>query len=261
MNDNLQLFKLTLGVIATIGLYSVLYKENKLYRFFEHLFLGLAVGWSLVIVWTETLHDQWWIKMVGTAAEPGQAAAPGYWAYILLLPLGLLGYFVFNQKYNWLSRIPIGIILGLWSGQQVQVWWNRYGPQIADSVKPLVPTTFDRLTQPNLSMMLDPSGNQVVMPPDMSHTLGTPVYLSEAVGNLVFVVTLLSVLSYFLFSFDIKGKVLANTTLLGRWLLMVGFGAIFGNTVMMRFTLLIDRMYFVGIEWLKGGILDRFLGH
>ena len=37
--------KLTVGVIATIGLYTVLYRENKFYRFFEHVFLGLAV-WS-----------------------------------------------------------------------------------------------------------------------------------------------------------------------------------------------------------------------
>ena len=35
-------WKLTLGVVATIGLYSVLYRENKFYRFWEHVFLGLA---------------------------------------------------------------------------------------------------------------------------------------------------------------------------------------------------------------------------
>ena len=43
----------------------------------------------------------------------------------------------------------------------------------------------------------------------------------------------------------------------GRWLLMIGFGAIFGNTVMTRFTLLIDRMYFVWIEWLIQGIFHK----
>ena len=38
---------------------------------------------------------------------------------------------------------------------------------------------------------------------------------------------------------------------------MIGFGAIFGNTVMTRFTLLIDRMYFVWIEWLIQGIFHK----
>ena len=30
---------LWIGAICTLGLYSVLYKENKIFRFFEHLFL------------------------------------------------------------------------------------------------------------------------------------------------------------------------------------------------------------------------------
>jgi hypothetical protein len=257
MSDNYLLLKMSLGVIATIGLYSVLYRENKFYRFFEHMFLGLAVGWMLVILWTETLYDQWWSRMIGSAAEGNAPGTPGHWAYVLLLPLGLLGYFVFSQKHNWLSRIPIGIILGLWSGQQVQVWWNRYGPQIADSVKPIFPTTWERLTQPNTNLVLLPDGTVGPMPPDQAHALAVPVYPAEALGSIVLIVTLLSVLSYFLFSFDIKNKVLRNTTVLGRWLLMVGFGAIFGSTVMMRFTLLIDRMYFIWIEWLKQGILHK----
>jgi hypothetical protein len=195
--------------------------------------------------------------MTGTVAEAGSKAIPGYWLYIMLLPLGLMGYFVFSKKHNWISRIPIGIIIGLWSGQQPSAWWTRYGPQIADSMKPIIPTTFERFTQPNTSTMLDASNKVVAMPADLAHRLDTPVYFCEAIGNIVFLITLLSVISYFLFSMDLKNKALKSSTTLGRWLLMVGFGAIFGSTVMMRFTLLIDRMYFVWIEWLKMGILGR----
>ena len=250
---NYTLFKLTMGVLCTIGLYSVLYKENKFYRFFEHMFLGLAAGWAIVALWTESLYDSWWTKMIGTAPEAtGGEGSPGYWAYVLLLPIGLMGYFVFSQKHNWISRIPIGIILGLWSGQQVQVWWNRYGPQIANSVKPIFPTTWDRFTQPDTA-----GAPGFVVSPEQADLLSTPVYPAEAIGNIVFLITLLSVISYFLFSFDIKNKFLRNATVMGRWLLMVGFGAIFGSTVMMRFTLLIDRMYFVWIEWLKAGVLGQ----
>src|SRR3954468_20739212 len=133
--------KLAFGALATIGLYSVLYKENKFYRFFEHMFLGLAAGWAITALWTESLHDDWYLQIVGSAAESGNKAVMGHWAYILLLPIGIMGYFVFSQKHNWLSRIPIGVILGLWSGQQVQAWYNRYIPQMADSVKPILPTT------------------------------------------------------------------------------------------------------------------------
>jgi len=242
--------KLTAGVISTIGLYSVLYRENKFYRLFEHIFLGLAVGWGIVALWTETLKSSWWDAMVGSSPDPGAAAAsaqPGYWAWILLLPIGLMGYFVFNKKHNWLSRIPIGIILGLWSGQQVQVWFRRYGPNISASMKPLLPTTTSSFGKPDLTGLT----------PAQVANINAQVYPSQALTNLIFVFTIVSVLSYFFFSFEVKNKVLKFFTTSGRWLLMIGFGAIFGSTVMMRFTLLIDRMYFIWIEWLKHGILHR----
>ena len=236
------LFKMTVGVLATIGLYSVLYRENKFYRFWEHVFLGLASGWALVALWTESLYSTWWLKMVGTNTDAGAHATMGYWLYIVLLPIGLMGYLVFHPKHNWISRIPIGIILGLYSGQQFQAWQNRYLPQIQASLKPIVPN--GDFSKPGAIFKT-------------SQTVAGTLTVSQAITNIIFVVTLLSVLSYFLFSFDVKNRLLKNSTTLGRWLLMIGFGAIFGSTVMMRFTLLIDRMYFVWIEWLKQGILHR----
>lgn len=247
--DTTQKIKLAIGVLATIGLYSVLFRENKFYRFFEHIFLGLASGWALVVLWTETLKEKWWDKVVGSAAEgAGDISQPGYWAFVLLIPIGLMGYFVFSKKHNWLSRIPIGIILGLWSGQQIQVWFNRYGPQMRDSMKPILPTSTDSFFTPGTDTLTDPA--QIAQ-------INAQVYPSEALTNIVYVFTLLCVLSYFLFSFEIKSKALKVMTTSGRWLLMIGFGAIFGSTVMMRFTLLIDRMYFIWIEFLKQGLLGQ----
>ncbi|WP_144241330.1 hypothetical protein [Fimbriimonas ginsengisoli] len=223
-------------MLATIGLYTVLYRENKFYRFWEHVFLGLASGWALVILWTESLYSPWWLKMVGTTTEAGQPATMGYWPYVLLLPIGLMGYLVFHPKHNWISRIPIGVILGLYSGQQFSAWQTRYLPQIQNSIKPIVPTgTFLKTAQ----------------------TAPGTLTWSQALTNLIFVVTVLSVLSYFLFSIDVKNRLLKNSTTLGRWLLMIGFGAIFGSTVMMRFTLLIDRMFFVWIEFVKNGLFGH----
>ena len=82
MNQSYVTWRLTFSVLASIGLYSVLYRENKFYRFFEHLFLGLAAGWTMVTLWTETLYDMWWSKMLGSHPEPGATSAsiPGYWA-------------------------------------------------------------------------------------------------------------------------------------------------------------------------------------
>lgn len=233
--------KLTMGVLATVGLYSILYRENKFYRFWEHVFLGLAAGWAMVALWTETLYENWWLKITGRLGEGGAPDQPGYWLWILLLPLGLMGYFVVSKKHSWVSRIPIGIIIGLWSGQQIEVWWRRYGPQMLNSMKPVIPTTWERMTVPGTL----PEGA-------IDH-----VYPTEALSNLVFVCTLIAVMSYFIFSVDFRHSMTRRLATSGRYLLMIGFGAIFGSTVMMRFTLLIDRMYFVWIEWLMQGMLGR----
>lgn len=250
---NYDAIKLSAGVLATIGLYSVLYKENKFYRFFEHMFLGLAAGWACVALWTDTLKSNWWDLMCGRIPEGVegqanyQAGVEGFWLWAILLPLGLMGYMVFSKKHSWIARIPIGVILGLWSGQQIQVWWERFGPQIKSSILPLYPTTWSSLTRPYAA----PGTPEEAL-------IAANIYPSQVVGNWIATITVLTVLSYFLFSFDVKGKLLQMSTKTGRYLLMVGFGAIFGSTVMMRFSLLIDRMYYIGIEWFRDTVLRGF---
>lgn len=246
-----QFLKLTIAVIATIGLYSVLYRENKFYRFVEHVFLGLAAGWALVALWTESLEETLWKKMMGQAAMGGAESTDGYWLYAILIPIGLMAYFVFSRKNNWMSRIPIGIILGLWAGQQFQVWFNRYGPQIRDSFRPVVPNNWESFTVPFVD---------ATTPAEEAARVAASVYPTQALTNLVFIFTIVCVLTYFLFSIEVKSKALKFSTTSGRWLLMIGFGAIFGSTVMMRFSLLIDRMHYVWIEWFKEALLPLIGG-
>lgn len=292
------LLKLIVGAIATIGLYSVLYRENKFYRLVEHIYIGLAVGFAIVALWTETLESSWWNVMVGRAATDGQPGTPGYYLFALLLPIGLMGYLVFSRKHNWMSRIPIGIILGFWGGQQLQVWWQNTSPQIQAAMRPVLPTATNSFFVPNgvqlsasatteiatssgvpeavvtqLSnnfMIRQEAINQVaqannVEPAQIQNVISAlagrvngEVYASQAINNIIFLITLLSVLTYFLFSFEQKGKFVPGFTRLGRWLLMVGFGAIFGSTVMTRFALLIDRMYYVLIEFFVEGLPKLF---
>lgn len=249
-----DVLKISAGVIATIGLYSILYRENKFYRFFEHMFLGLAAGYTIVATWKDTLYPQWWQKMLGQAAQGSEPAVMGYWIYAALLPLGLLAYLVFNKKHNWMSKIPIGVILGLWSGQQIQVWWNTWGPQIYSSMQPIIPTTFSSLSVP---ATVEVVGGAVVPIQDpaalasVQQQIANNLYLTQALTNFIFVITFISAFSYFIFSFELKGKLITGVNKFGRWMLMIGFGAIFGSTVMARFALVIDRMSYIVNEWVQ----------
>jgi hypothetical protein len=73
------------------------------------------------------------------------------------------------------------------------------------------------------------------------------------IGNGVFILGLISVLCYFYFSIPHTGpagvpiRVLSR---IGRYFMMVAFGAMFGNAVMGRVAILLGRVLFLLREWL-----------
>ena len=204
-----------IAAICTLGLYSVLYKENKIYRLFEHLFLGLATGYMMALAWNDVLLPKWWKPM----RDEGQ------WWYILMLVPGLMYYFIYSRKHNWISRLVIGFFLGVAAGQTFKAFVNDTWPQIATSFKPVIP--------------------HAALPAAPGHPAIKALSVPDAINNVLFMVILLCVLSYFFFSFEQKHPVLKGSAKLGRWMMMFTFGAIFGSTIMARLALLIDRMDFL----------------
>lgn len=71
----------------------------------------------------------------------------------------------------------------------------------------------------------------------------------STLGNLVIVFGTTAVLLFFYFSRERTGA-LEHYTTFGRWVMMVAFGATFGNAVMGEMTLLIGRMQFLFRDWL-----------
>src|SRR5262245_47729894 len=59
-----------LGALATLALYTVLYRENRVYRTAEHLFVGLAAGYGAYLVWSQVLYPKWWVPMVQEGRWP-----------------------------------------------------------------------------------------------------------------------------------------------------------------------------------------------
>ena len=220
MTDYLRhIFNPTLlfGALGTIAIISLVFKENKFYRLFEHIFLGLALGYGLEFTWTTVLRPQWWDPMV----------KDGQWAWIMAVPVGLMFYGIYTQRFAWQSRLLFGVFFGLSAGTVFQDFCGRFMPQVVKSFKPLVPPA--------------------PMPGDPHATLHA---VSFVLNNLLFLVILVSVLVYFLFAFEQKNKAVQGAAKLGRWFLMFSFGAIFGSTIMTRMALLIDRMYFIFVDWL-----------
>lgn len=199
------------AALSTLAIVSVLYRENRLYRLFEHLFIGTATGYGVFVAWRDNLEGPWWTPLT----------QEGRWYLIFPLLVASLWYTVYSRKYAWMSRLLIGTLFGLYAGMAFQNFAAQMFPQVSASFLPLWPHG------------------------DLTW--------STILNNWVFVLTLLSVMTYFFFSFRHSKPGIRQTAVAGRWLLMIAFGAAFGSTVMARFSLFIARLKFLLLDWLQWG--------
>jgi len=214
MSPSLQVWEIWLGALATLALYSILYRENPVYRFAEHLFLGLATGYGLYTLWKNVLGPKWWTPLV----------AGGEWWWILALVAGGMYYTIYSKRLAWMSRLVMLTMMGFTAGLAFRLWAGLYVPQIRSAIsKPLI---------------YPPGHGQLIRPP----------YIH--LDNLLFVGILVCVLTYFLFSFEHRHWLVRRAGQTGRWVMMIGFGAIFGSTVMARLSLFIGRLVFLFRDWI-----------
>ncbi|MBI3910843.1 MAG: hypothetical protein HY320_07905 [Armatimonadetes bacterium] len=205
-----------LGALATLALYSVLYRENPIYRFAEHIFLGLATAMGLYMTWKTVLYPTWYKELVA-----------GHWAWILTLVAGGMYYTIYSKRLVWMSRLVMMTMMGLSAGLGFRGFFGTYMKQIGASFKPLVV---------------------------MQHTAAGGVDVGGSVfasfTNILFLATMVCVMTYFFFSFEQKNRPIRRTASAGRWLMMIAFGAMFGSTVMARLSLFIGRLTFLFQDWI-----------
>lgn len=221
--ETVKLIVILLGVASTLGIYSILYKENKVFRFFEHLYLGLAAGYSISAAWNDILRPQWWTLMM----------EEGRWWMLFAIPAAMMFYMIYSKQNSWMSRLIFGLFLGATAGQTFQAFAADYFPKIRTAASKAV-MNLPEVSQPGAYGL-------------------TP--FSAALNNVLFMVILASVMTYFFFSFEQKGKVIPVVSKFGRYTLMVAFGALFGSTIMARMSLLIGRMYFLIHDFIQVQLL------
>jgi ABC-type multidrug transport system fused ATPase/permease subunit len=209
-----------IGALATLAIFSFLYKENRAYRFAEHILLGLGVGFGVAVTITDVLVPLWWQPMTkGWQTGHWGAAALG----IVAAALGLMWYGLYFKRTVWLARIVIGLTMGAGAGLAFKAEINDKLPQVIASFKsPYVPAA------------------------------ETTTY-NNSLNNLLFLIILFAVLSYFFFSFEHRHPTLRASARTGRVFLMITFGVFFGNTIMTRMSVFIERIWFLLTKWLNFG--------
>src|SRR5262249_38687852 len=109
-----------LGALATLSLYSILYKENPVYRLAEHVFLGLAGGYGLFVAWGEILLPKWYTPLF----------KEGQWVWSLAVIAALMYFTVFSKRFSWMSRLIMTLMMGLKAGLEFRKWMGKYPKQI-----------------------------------------------------------------------------------------------------------------------------------
>lgn len=130
------------GAFLVLAIYTYLWKDNPLYRITMQVFIGVNVGYQVVIQWRDILYPQWWIPMMDGfhALFLGGTGSPwgALWAVAGLL--GLCWYFQMSRKLMWLSRIVMGVVIGITAGVTIKSQLGTNLPQLTDSFRPLGPS-------------------------------------------------------------------------------------------------------------------------
>jgi len=211
-----------IAAALTLMIFSFLYRDNPLYKVAEHLFIGVAAGYGIAVEFYNVFRPNLWDPLF-------YGHEPSRWWLIVPFALGLMMFTRFSDKFAWISRWPLAYMVGIYSGMAVIGF-----------------TEGDLMQQMRASIVPPVSGQAWA---GFLHSPGLLTFLNLT-ANPVIVFGLICILLYFFFSLEHKGT--AGTIAgVGTGLLMMGFGAGYGYTVMTRMALLIDRFYFLMSDWLR----------
>ncbi len=231
----------TIGVwiaaLMTLGVLSYLYRDNPLYKLVEAIVVGVSAGYSFVVGLWDNLIAKLFVKLTpGLVHEifiplgAGEKIPDPDYTYLVPLLLGVLLFFRFLPKLEWVSVWPLAFVVGTTAGLKLIMFIE------ADFLRQIQNTWL-----PWIVVSTNPANGL------QSIDYGT------SIKNILLVLSVLAALTYFYFSVEHKGPV-KYVARAGIWVLMITFGSSFAFTVMGRITLLTVRLEFLLGRWL--GLLD-----
>jgi len=225
----------TFAAFVTLATFSFLYKDNPFYKFAEHLVVGVAAGYFVIILWHNGLvpnlfqrlaDGDWYLLWLNSSM----------WWYLIPAILGALMWTRFSKKWSWVSRWPMGLYIGISTGVAIPLEMsNRVSKQLY------------------ATMVIDLAGHDHAGG-WWDYFFGTGLLdITSGLSQVLIFVGALAALIYFFFSKAHTG-LFGRAATFGIWILMIGFGASFGFTVMARISLFVNRLQFIDQNWIQNAL-------
>jgi len=225
----------TFAAFVTLATFSFLYKDNPYYKFAEHLVVGVAAGYFVMILWHNTLvpnlferlADGNWYLLWLDSDQP--------W-YLIPALLGAMMWTRFSKKLSWVSRWPMGLYIGISAGIAIPLEMsNRVSKQLF------------------ATMVINERSPGFDWANFFGHGGFNLLDMYSGLSQIIIFVGVLAALVYFFFSKAHTGW-FGGAATFGIWILMIGFGASFGFTVMARISLFINRLQFIDQNWIQAAL-------
>jgi hypothetical protein len=217
------------AAILTLFVFSYLLGDNVLYRLAEHLFIGVSVGYTLVVAFHMVLASR---LLIPFAEAVGEGDGTKLVMVSIPLVLGLLLLTRPIRPISWLGSISVAFLLGVGAALAI-------GGALVGTLLPQVEATAEVTSY--------------------SERYGPGIGLFS--GLFVLVGTI-GVLLHFHFSRGQEGPLAGLREGLvrvwgglGRWVILITFGALLATTFMSRLSLLVGRIEFLidSVRGLLGG--------
>lgn len=193
------------AVFFTLGIYSILYRENPWYRIAESVYLGVAVGYA-VGQDLKYIRDQW--------GGQWSSSAGMMFAFMVVMIVGILWYARFNKSYFYLYRWPLAIVVGTGIGMALKtVVFSQFLDQIVSQANTPFFVAGDMVQTINNILV------QIMVPCVLLYFWFTGEIRESAPMKVV--------------------------EKIARYTMMAGFGSAYGYTVLTRYSLFIGRSQFL----------------
>jgi hypothetical protein len=204
------------GVLLTLFVFSYLLHDSPLFRIAQAIFVGVAVGYAATVAIQSVLIPLLFAPFINSFFTKGEIA----WLYLFPFGMGLLLFTKWRAAWASLGNLSIAFLFGV--GSALAIGGALSGaliPQLKATIVSLSPAQGWDVVLNNLLLVVGTIGAFLSFRFIVPATTRAPIRALDVVAR--------------------------GWGQIGRWFILVAFGAIFAETAVSRISILVSRFYYV----------------